>query len=79
LNDEKWDGVTSSVIHFDKWPRPWITGSPRRDNSYLSFAEWRKYSSIFDFTLNGTFLKESIWRGLDDIRPLLRRLKRKNV
>ena len=76
LSYETWSG-RPNVLHFygRTLPRPWDHGRSRRDNSYAAFAKWRSFSSVFDFILNGKFIRESIWRSLDDVRPLIRNLR----
>lgn len=74
--DEFWDGKTASVIHFAGWPRPWVTGKARPDNSYRAFKHWRKFSKINDFVDTEEMMLETYWRSLDDLRPMVRKLKR---
>ncbi len=76
IKTSNWNGKKPTALHFTRGnTRPWRAGSSRRDNSYLAFREWRKYSRVLDFTLNNTFWKELFWRVLDDIRPMVRRFK----
>lgn len=71
--DDYWNGSYSAVLHFEGYDRPWLTGSMRKDNSYPAFKAWRRFSRISDF--NGTARSETIWRALDYIRPVVRRIK----
>ena len=74
LYDEYWDGASAAILHFEGYDRPWVYGPPRKDNSYPAFKAWRHFSRMSDFAFSGDWYKELIWRPLDDLRPLKRRL-----
>jgi lipopolysaccharide biosynthesis glycosyltransferase len=73
--DEYWDGHSACVLHFAGWPRPWITGSARPDNSYAAFKTWRDFSHISDFSPYQKALLELYWRLIDPLRLLLRKFR----